>query len=315
MPYSFYLHPRLKNIIDLMVQNEQNTIGVDYYVDQIRSESSKIQEIDPTLGDQYRSPIKTLTDFIVAFYQNIYSNKTGLLSESLGSNFDYKINFEIVHPKAATTQFDDEGSVPQPVKEVQQESKVNLKYWYEVGPVDQNGKILSVIFKTQPKEITISTDKDGIIIADSVEKLNNLVDNFPSATLPTYLDNNDFNDLWTNINRLVGDKEDYVDITEVIKKFPMYSYFSLHYPELGLAVKKDAVKKPVEVMPTEPVATQAAQTPNSTGELAGIYENYPGIDTIKVLHFYVYNKKNPNEFSTKKLKFFVYKTDKSLLNS
>ncbi|WP_337896978.1 P97 family adhesin [Mesomycoplasma ovipneumoniae] len=347
MPYSFYLHPRLKNIIDLMVQNEQNTIGVDYYVDQIRSESSKIQEIDPTLGDQYRSPIKTLTDFIVAFYQNIYSNKTGLLSESLGSNFDYKINFEIVHPKAATTQFDDEGSVPQPVKEVQQESKVNLKYWYEVGPVDQNGKILSVIFKTQPKEITISTDKDGIIIADSVEKLNNLVDNFPSATLPTYLDNNDFNDLWTNINRLVGDKEDYVDITEVIKKFPMYSYFSLHYPELGLAVKKDAVKKPAETAPTEqetepaevkvqeppaapvppapepapPVepapkaAEPAAQTSNSTGQLAGIYENYPGINTIKVLHFYVYNKKNPNEFSTKKLKFFVYQTDKSLLNS
>ncbi|WP_341513513.1 P97 family adhesin [Mesomycoplasma ovipneumoniae] len=360
MPYSFYLHPRLKNIIDLMVQNEQNTIGVDYYVDQIRSESSKIQEIDPTLGDQYRSPIKTLTDFIVAFYQNIYSNKTGLLSESLGSNFDYKINFEIVRPKAATTQFDDEGSVPQPVKEVQQESKVNLKYWYEVGPVDQNGKILSVIFKTQPKEITISTDKDGIIIADSVEKLNNLVDNFPSATLPTYLDNNDFNDLWTNINRLVGDKEDYVDITEVIKKFPMYSYFSLHYPELGLAVKKDVVKKPVETAPTEPTATEPAtteptavsetppaetaapaptppapapapapeptppapkalespaQTSNSTGQLAGIYENYPGIDTIKVLHFYVYNKKNPNEFSTKKLKFFVYKTDKSLLNS
>ncbi|MDO6829824.1 P97 family adhesin [Mesomycoplasma ovipneumoniae] len=353
MPYSFYLHPRLKNIIDLMVQNEQNTIGVDYYIDQIRSESSKIQEIDPTLGEQYRSPIKTLTDFIVAFYQNIYSNKTGLLSESLGSNFDYKINFEIVRPKAATTQFDDEGSVPQPVKEVQQESKVNLKYWYEVGPVDQNGKILSVIFKTQPKEITISTDKDGIIIADSIEKLNNLVDNFPSATLPTYLDNNDFNDLWTNINRLVGEKEDYVDITEVIKKFPMYSYFSLHYPELGLAVKKDVVKKPVEVMPTEPVATQTAETapaetaapaptppapapapeptppaeaapkaaepvaqsPNSTGELAGIYENYPGINTIKVLHFYVYNKKNPNEFSTKKLKFFVYQTDKSLLNS
>ncbi|MEG3826155.1 hypothetical protein MOV3098_02860 [Mesomycoplasma ovipneumoniae] len=356
MPYSFYLHPRLKNIIDLMVQNEQNTIGVDYYVDQIRSESSKIQEIDPTLGDQYRSPIKTLTDFIVAFYQNIYSNKTGLLSESLGSNFDYKINFEIVHPKAATTQFDDEGSVPQPVKEVQQESKVNLKYWYEVGPVDQNGKILSVIFKTQPKEITISTDKDGIIIADSVEKLNNLVDNFPSATLPTYLDNSDFNDLWTNINRLVGDKEDYVDITEVIKKFPMYSYFSLHYPELGLAVKKDVVKKPVETTePTEPTTNQPTeltvqapvapaapapapqpspapvptppaepapkaaeptpQTSNSAGELAGIYENYPGIDTIKVLHFYVYNKKNPNEFSTKKLKFFVYQTDKSLLNS
>ncbi|MDF9627390.1 hypothetical protein Q4497_00495 [Mesomycoplasma ovipneumoniae] len=371
MPYSFYLHPRLKNIIDLMVQNEQNTIGVDYYISQIRSESSKIQEIDPTLGDQYRSPIKTLTDFIVAFYQNIYSNKTGLLSESLGNNFDYKINFEIVHPKAATTQFEDESSPrstisgfnfvhvnqpvnapqtrdsePQPTKEAQQESKVNLKYWYEVGPVDQNGKIISVIFKTQPKEITISTNKDGVIIPESIEKLNNFVDNFPSATLPTYLDNNDFNDLWTNINRLVGDKEDYVDITELIKKFPMYSYFSLHYPELGLAVKKDVVKKPVESEPTE-VTVQApavpapaptppapasapapapapaepsppaepAPTPKSTGELAGIYENYPGIDTIKVLHFYVYNKKNPNEFSTKKMKFFVYQTDKSLLNS
>ncbi|EXU60796.1 P97 family adhesin [Mesomycoplasma ovipneumoniae] len=357
MPYSFYLHTRLKNIIDLMVQNEQNTIGVDYYIDQIRSESSKIQEIDPTLGDQYRSPIKTLTDFIVAFYQNIYSNKTGLLSESLGSNFDYKINFEIVHPKASTTQFDDESSRPQPTEEVHQKSKVNLKYWYEVGPVDQNGKILSVIFKTQPKEITISTNKDGIIIPESIEKLNNFVDNFRSGTLPTYLGNDDFNDLWTNINRLVGDKEDYVDITELIKKFPMYSYFSLHYPELGLAVKKDAIKKPVEMVePTEPATTEptevtvqapAAPTPpapapspapepapspaptapvpkapespaptsHSTGELAGIYENYPGIDTIKVLHFYVYNKKNPNEFSTKKLKFFVYKTDKSLLNS
>ncbi|MHA0297469.1 P97 family adhesin [Mesomycoplasma ovipneumoniae] len=386
MPYSFYLHPRLKNIIDLMVQNEQNTISVDYYISQIRSESSKIQEVDPTLGDQYRSPIKTLTDFIVAFYQNIYSNKTGLLSESLGSNFDYKINFEIVSPKAATTQFEDvssprstmssynfvgqsqavsaaqpKDSEPQlvPTKEAQQESKVNLKYWYEVGPVDQNGKIISVIFKTQPKEITISTNKDGIIIPESIEKLNNFVDNFPSATLPTYLDNNDFNDLWTNINRLVGDKEDYVDITDVIKKFPMYSYFSLHHPGLGLAVKKDVVKKPVETVatestPTEPVEVTvqepaapapaptppapapapapapeptppaepapkapeiAAPAPNSTGELAGIYENYPGIDTIKVLHFYVYNKKNPNEFSTKKLKFFVYQTDKSLLNS
>ncbi|MDW2911037.1 hypothetical protein, partial [Mesomycoplasma ovipneumoniae] len=205
-------------------------------------------------------------------------------------------------------------------------------------------------------EITISTDKDGIIIADSIEKLNNLVDNFPSATLPTYLDNNDFNDLWTNINRLVGEKEDYVDITDVIKKFPMYSYFSLHHPELGLAVKKDVIKKPAETAETEPTATEPvevtvqapavptpeapapapapepapspapaepapkapespAQTPKSTSELAGIYENYPGIDTIKVLHFYVYDKKNPNEFSTKKLKFFVYKTDKSLLNS
>ncbi|MHA0315176.1 P97 family adhesin [Mesomycoplasma ovipneumoniae] len=328
MPYSFYLHPRLKNIIDLMIQNEQNTIGIDYYIDQIRSESSKIQEIDPTLGEQYRSPIKTLTDFIVAFYQNIYSNKTGLLSESLGNNFDYKINFEIVQPKASTTQFEDEGSRPQPTEEVHQKSKVNLKYWYEVGPVDQNGKILSVIFKTQPKEITISTNKDGIIIPESIEKLNNFVDNFRSGTLPTYLGNDDFNDLWTNINRLVGDKEDYVDITELIKKFPMYSYFSLHYPELGLAVKKDAVKKPVEMVePTEPAPSPApaapapkapespAPTSNSTSELAGIYENYPGIDTIKILHFYVYNKKNPNEFSTKKLKFFVYKTDKSLLNS
>ncbi|WP_341493590.1 P97 family adhesin [Mesomycoplasma ovipneumoniae] len=389
MPYSFYLHPRLKNIIDLMVQNEQNTINMDYYVDQIKSESSKIQEIDPTIGDQYRSPIKTLTDFIVAFYQNVYSNKTGLLSEPLGDNFDYKINFEITSPIATTTQFEDDDSSPrstlsgfnfvrqnqtastsqpsdsksEPTKKVEQESKVNLKYWYEVGPVDRNGKIISVIYKTQPKQIEISTNKGGVIIPEEIEKLNNFVDNFRTTTLPTYLDNNDFNDLWTNINRLVGEKEDYVDITELIKKFPMYSYFSLHYPEFGLLVKKDAVKKPAEptasetatesaapseteaptptpaAEPTEaapaPAAAEPAETPspaepstpapkaaapatknpNSNGELAGVYENYPGIDTIKVLHFYVYNKKNPNEFSTKKLKFFVYKTDKSLLNS
>ncbi|WP_341491103.1 P97 family adhesin [Mesomycoplasma ovipneumoniae] len=398
MPYSFYLHPRLKNIIDLMVQNQQNTINIDYYVDQIKSESSKIQEIDPTIGDKYRSPIKTLTDFIVAFYQNVYSNKTGLLSEPLGDNFDYKINFEITSPIATATQFEDDGfsarstfssfnhaaqsqsaSTPQsrgsesePTTKVEPDPKVNLKYWYEVGPVDRNGKIISVIYKTQPRQIEISTNKDGIIIPEEVEKLNNFVDNFRTTTLPTYLDNNDFNDLWTNINRLVGDKEDYVDITELIKKFPMYSYFSLHYPEFGLAVKKDAVKKPAEALEpvaTEPASTEsptpvqtptaetateslaptpptpapvsppaepaapaestpapapepapkatepAAQTPNSTGKLAGVYENYPGTDTIKVLHFYVYNKKNPNEFSTKKLKFFVYKTDKSLLNS
>ncbi|MCP9306892.1 P97 family adhesin [Mesomycoplasma ovipneumoniae] len=401
MPYSFYLHPRLKNIIDLMVQNQQNTINIDYYVDQIKSESSKIQEIDPTIGDQYRSPIKTLTDFIVAFYQNVYSNKTGLLSEPLGDNFDYKINFEITSPIATATQFEDDDSSPrtafssfnhtrqsqsvsstqasdsksEPTEKVEQDPKVNLKYWYEVGPVDRNGKIISVIYKTQPKQIEISTNKDGIIIPEEVEKLNNFVDNFRTTTLPTYLDNNDFNDLWTNINRLVGEKEDYVDITELIKKFPMYSYFSLHYPEFGLAIKKDVVKKPVEqalaeatepAEPSETVATSepaaqstasaetstpapapasepapapspaptpavpapaepapkttepaepAAQTPNSTGQLAGIYENYPGINTIKVLHFYVYNKKNPNEFSTKQLKFFVYQTDKSLLNS
>ncbi|WP_341491650.1 P97 family adhesin [Mesomycoplasma ovipneumoniae] len=395
MPYSFYLHPRLKNIIDLMVRNEQNTINIDYYVDQIKSESSKIQEIDPTIGEQYRSPIKTLTDFIVAFYQNVYSNKTGLLSEPLGDNFDYKINFEITSPIATATQFDDDGfdsprsgsfssfnhaaaqsqtpnssqssdSKSEPTTKDEQNPKVNLKYWYEVGPVDRNGKIISVIYKTQPKEIKISTNKDGKIIPEEIEKLNNFVDNFRTTTLPTYLDNNDFNDLWANINRLVGEKEDYVDITELIKKFPMYSYFSLHYPEFGLAVKKDAVKKPVEPAPSEtteptapseaaaaepaaePVQTPTAepaaptppapepatptptppakpaptetteptaQTPNSTGELAGVYENYPGIDTIKVLHFYVYNKKNPKEFSTKKLKFFVYKTDKSLLNS
>ncbi|WP_069098106.1 hypothetical protein, partial [Mesomycoplasma ovipneumoniae] len=354
MPYSFYLHPRLKNIIDLMVQNQQNTINIDYYVDQIKSESSKIQEIDPTIGDQYRSPIKTLTDFIVAFYQNVYSNKTGLLSEPLGDNFDYKINFEITSPIATATQFDNDDSSPrstfsifnhaaaqnqsasapqasdsksEPTAKVEQDPKVNLKYWYEVGPVDQNGKIISVIYKTQPKEIKISTDKNGIIIPEEVEKLNNFVDNFRSATLPTYLDNDYFNDLWSNINRLVGDKEDYVDITDLIKEFPMYFYFSLHYPELGLAVKKDAVKKPAEpaeqaeptkvsetetaetIATTEPAAeaapTPAAPTPaapepapapvepatpapaakatepetqttSSTGELPGVYENYPG---------------------------------------
>ncbi|WP_337898484.1 P97 family adhesin [Mesomycoplasma ovipneumoniae] len=397
MPYSFYLHPRLKNIIDLMVQNDQNSINIDYYVDQIKSEASKIQEIDPTIGEQYRSPIKTLTDFIVAFYQNVYSNKTGLLSEPLGDNFDYKINFEITSPIATATQFDDDGfdsprsgsfssfnhaaqnqtvSSTQPkdsesetTKKVEQNPKVNLKYWYEVGPVDRNGRIISVIYKTQPKEIKISTNKDGVIIPEEIEKLNNFVDNFRTTTLPTYLDKDYFNDLWSNINRVVGDKEDYVDITDLIKQFPMYSYFSLHYPELGLAVKKDAVKKPAEpsetATPSEPAATEvatettvaestpepaapapaeeptatptppeapvpaetapaepapkatkpAAQTPNSTVELAGVYENYPGTDTIKVLHFYVYNKKNPKEFSTKKLKFFVYKSDKSLLNS
>ncbi|MDW2835909.1 hypothetical protein R7U59_03495 [Mesomycoplasma ovipneumoniae] len=387
MPYSFYLHPRLKNIIDLMVQNEQNTINIDYYVDQIKSESSKIQEIDPTIGEQYRSPIKTLTDFIVAFYQNVYSNKTGLLSEPLGNNFDYKINFEITSPIASATQFEDEDSSPrstisgfnfarqsqpasqpqasdsQPTTKDEENPKVNLKYWYEVGPVDPNGKIISVIYKTQPKEIEISTNKNGIIIPEEIEKLNNFVDNFRTTTLPTYLDKDYFNDLWSNINRLVGDKEDYVDITDLIKQFPMYSYFSLHYPELGLVVKKDVVKKPVEPAPaeatetvaaSEPAATESApastptetpsptppapapaepappapapesalaaptpapQTPSSTNELAGVYENYPGTDTIKVLHFYVYNKKNPKEFSTKKLKFFVYKSDKSLLNS
>ncbi|XBE77841.1 hypothetical protein VQY16_02640 [Mesomycoplasma ovipneumoniae] len=361
MPYSFYLHPRLKNIIDLMVQNDQNSINIDYYVDQIKSESSKIQEIDPTIGEQYRSPIKTLTDFIVAFYQNVYSNKTGLLSEPLGDNFDYKINFEITSPIATATQFDDDGfsarstfssfnhaatqnqpvstsqsenSKSEPTKKDEQDPKVNLKYWYEVGPVDPNGKIISVIYKTQPKEIKISTNKDGIIIPEEIEKLNNFVDNFRTTTLPTYLDNDYFNDLWTNINRLVGDKEDYVDITDLIKQFPMYSYFSLHYPELGLAVKKDPVKKPEQPAETEAAETAAApaptppapapapkapapatQTPSSTSKLAGVYENYPGIDTIKVLHFYVYNKKNPKEFSTKKLKFFVYKSDKSLLNS
>ncbi len=155
MPYSFYLHPRLKNIIDLMVQNQQNTINIDYYVDQIKSESSKIQEIDPTIGDQYRSPIKTLTDFIVAFYQNVYSNKTGLLSEPLGDNFDYKINFEITSPIATATQFDNDDSSPrstfsifnhaaaqnqsasapqasdsksEPTAKVEQDPKVNLKY-------------------------------------------------------------------------------------------------------------------------------------------------------------------------------------------
>ncbi|MDW2860980.1 P97 family adhesin [Mesomycoplasma ovipneumoniae] len=392
MPYSFYLHPRLKNIIDLMVQNDQNSINIDYYVDQIKSEASKIQEIDPTIGDEYRSPIKTLTDFIVAFYQNVYSNKTGLLSEPLGDNFDYKINFEITSPIAIATQFDDDGfdsprsgsfssfnhaaaqnqpvsstqpkdSEPGVAEKVEQNPKVNLKYWYEVGPVDRNGRIISVIYKTQPKEIKISTNKDGVIIPEEIEKLNNFVDNFRTTTLPTYLDNDYFNDLWSNINRLVGDKEDYVDITDLIKQFPMYSYFSLHYPEFGLVVKKDAPKKPVEAVapaeateatetvaaseptaastptetpspaPTPPAAPvpapapaaaaapapkttePAAQSTNSVGELAGVYENYPGIDTIKVLHFYVYNKKNPNEFSTKKLKFFVYKSDKSLLNS
>ncbi|WP_157757342.1 P97 family adhesin [Mesomycoplasma dispar] len=299
MPYSFYLHPKLKNIIDLMDKNVDSSFNLDYYVEQIRAESKKIDEKDPTIqenSEKYRAPIKTLTDFIVAFYQNVYSNKTGLLSENLGANFDYRINFEIdpVLVKVDGTENSNN------------EEKVKLKYWYKVGPIDKNGQLISTIYQTEPKTLEITTNKDGKIVTDEVEALDKFAKNFRSATLSTYLDKQTYADFWSGIIRTVGTSSDYVDITKLIKKFPMWSYFTRHHPDFGLMVKKDEEKN----------TTQSPDSVSQTSQenLNGVFENV-GLGDRKALYFYVYNKKNPKEFSTRKLKFFVYQTEKSLLVS
>lgn len=123
-------------------------LSANFFVDQIRQLSKTIQPKDFSDDSKAKNnKIKDLTSFLVAFYSLVYSKDQGLFTESLGENFGYKIQFEL-DETPVLANVDGLGT---------QKNELKLKYWYNIGPIDKNGDLISVVHETKKRNSNSSS--------------------------------------------------------------------------------------------------------------------------------------------------------------
>ncbi|WP_408605785.1 P97 family adhesin [Mesomycoplasma dispar] len=297
---SFYLHSNFKNTLSLMKTNTE--LSANFFVDQIRQLSKTIQPKDFSDNSKAKNnKIKDLTSFLVAFYSLVYSKDQGLFTESLGENFGYKIQFEL-DETPVLANVDGLGT---------QKNQLKLKYWYNIGPIDKNGDLISVVHETKKETLTLPVNETNKLLTESVEKLDEIAKSFPTSDQFVFLTREDYTNILKQIQVAVNKHPEgtNVNIDNEIKKLPFSLFFKYNYENYGLYAVKE--KKITEETVTKPQSTQPEEIP-------GIIENWPaelGNQDRYRLSLYVYNKQNPNVRSTAPIRVVIIESPQSLLNT
>ncbi|MBG0730660.1 P97 family adhesin [Mycoplasma sp. 'Moose RK'] len=228
---SFYVSKKFKNILDLMKNNENN-LDANYFLDQILSTTKTVSESEYiSEATSSGNMMKDLADLLVGFYFFVFKKNGQFLTKSIGKNYDYKIQFAV--DETANPVLVSVASTPA----ANQDQKLKLKYWYKVGPVDEKGNLISTIFETKQHELEIKINEKVRLLTDDVQKLEEIAREFPTVSQHTFLTQEDYNKLFDETKKaLNGRVNKLVDISDLIKKFPFYHYFTTNYPGFGLYV-------------------------------------------------------------------------------
>ncbi|AJR11951.1 Uncharacterised protein [Mesomycoplasma dispar] len=298
---SFYVHSNLKNTLSLMKTNTE--LGAKFFVDQIKQLASTIKKGD-FLTEKKKNKITSLTDFLAAFYSLVYTKDQGLFTESLGENFNYKIQFELENTPVLAN-VDALGS---------QKNQLKLKYWYNIGPVDQNGNLISVVHQTGKQTLDLALNDENKLLSENVEKLDEIAKEFPTSDQFVFLKKSDYTDFLNQL-QLAATKQSEnkpFKVDNEIKRLPFSRFFEFNYENYGLYAKKDKPKNS-----QKPDAQKSQETTQPT-EIPGIIENSPaeiGNQDRYNLFLYVYDKKHPEIISTRPIKIIIIESPESLFAS
>ncbi|MDW2907801.1 hypothetical protein R7V47_02135 [Mesomycoplasma ovipneumoniae] len=294
----FYISDGLKNTLNLMKTN--SSFSPEYFIKQIELQSN--QSTQPNFSStEGKNNIENLTDFLAAFYSLAYLKQKDqkLFTGNFGKDFNYKIQFSL---EPNLTNVD---ALEKPDAE-----KLKVKYWYNIGPVDKNGDLVSVIYQTKKSEIELKINSKNKLLSDEVDKLDEIASTFSPNSQIVFLTKEDFEIVKTQINLAISKSKENepVSVDKEVEKLPFTSYLTFEHKDIDLGFY--VIKKPKQ---TE-TDTTATQTTTDT-DITGVLEKIPntGNRVQHNLFLYLYDKNNPKNFSSQPIRVIIMEHTTSLL--
>ncbi|WP_337903661.1 P97 family adhesin [Mesomycoplasma ovipneumoniae] len=295
----FYISDELKNTLNLMKTN--SSFSPEYFIKQIELQSNKFTK--PDFSQQTgKNNIENLTDFLAAFYSLAYSKQKDqkLFTGNFGKDFNYKIQFSL---EPNLTNVD---ALEKPDAE-----KLKIKYWYNIGPVDKNGDLVSVIYQTKKSEIELKINPDNKLLSDEVDKLDEIASTFSPNSQIVFLTNQDFKDFEAQIKAAISKSKENepVPVDKEVEKLPFSSYLISEHKDinLGFAIKK--------AKPSQTGMSDTTSMQTTDGDTSGVIEKItsPASPVQYNLFLYLYDKNNPQNFSSRPIRVIIIEHTSSLL--
>ncbi|MFU0909457.1 P97 family adhesin, partial [Mesomycoplasma ovipneumoniae] len=295
----FYISDELKNTLNLMKTN--SSFSPEYFIKQIELQSNKFTK--PDFSQQTgKNNIENLTDFLAAFYSLAYSKQKDqkLFTGNFGKDFNYKIQFSL---EPNLTNVD---ALEKPDAE-----KLKIKYWYNIGPVDKNGDLVSVIYQTKKSEIELKINPDNKLLSDEVDKLDEIASTFSPNSQIVFLTNQDFKDFEAQIKAAISKSKENepVPVDKEVEKLPFSSYLISEHKDinLGFAIKK--------AKPSQTGMSDTTLMQTTDGDTSGVLEKItnPASPVQHNLFLYLYDKNNPKILSSQPIRVIIMEHTSSLL--
>ncbi|MEG7279937.1 hypothetical protein V6B68_00490 [Mesomycoplasma ovipneumoniae str. Black Butte] len=292
----FYINNELKNTLNLMKAN--SSFSPEYFIKQIELHAKQISSADFAQPDN-KNNIENLTDFLAAFYSLAYLKQMNqkLFTGNFGKDFNYKIQFSL---EPNLTNVD--------TLEKQKDQNLKVKYWYNIGPVDKNGDLVSVIYQTKKSEIELKTNPTNKLLSDEVDKLDEIASTFSPNSHIVFLTKEDFKDFEDQIKAAISTKEGKpVSVDKQVEKLPFSSYLTFEHKDIDLGFY--AIKKPKQSQPE----TESQTT--TDGDISGVLEKITntGNRVQYNLFLYLYDKNNPKILSSQPIRVIILEHTTSLL--
>ncbi|WP_341494955.1 P97 family adhesin [Mesomycoplasma ovipneumoniae] len=298
----FYINNDLKNTLNLMKAN--SSFSPEYFIKQIELHAKQISATDFAQPGN-KNNIENLTDFLAAFYSSAYLKQMNqkLFTGNFGKDFNYKIQFSL---EPNLTNVD--------ALEKQNEQNLKVKYWYNIGPVDKNGDLVSVIYQTKKSEIELKINSKNKLLSDEVDKLDEIASTFSPNSQIVFLTKEDFTDLQSQIKLATSNSKEVepVSVDKQVEKLPFSSYLTFEHKDIDLGFY--AIKKAKPSQPEMSDTTQTQTTDNNT-DISGVLEKITntGNRVQYNLFLYLYDKKNPKTFSSQPIRVIIMEHTSSLL--
>ncbi|VEU71810.1 Uncharacterised protein [Mesomycoplasma ovipneumoniae] len=296
----FYISDELKNTLNLMKTN--SSFSPEYFIKQIELQSN--QSTQPNFSStEGKNNIENLTDFLAAFYSLAYLKQKDqkLFTGNFGKDFNYKIQFSL---EPNLTNVD--------ALEKQKDQNLKVKYWYNIGPVDKNGDLASVIYQTKKSEIELKINPDNKLLSDEVDKLDEIASTFSPNSQIVFLTKKDFEDFEAQIKAAISKSKENepVSVDKEVERLPFTSYLAFEHKDidLGFAIKK-AKQTQTGMTDTE------SQTTTTNVDTTGVLEKItsPASPVQHNLFLYLYDKNNPENFSSQPIRVIIMEHTSSLL--
>ncbi|MDW2931549.1 P97 family adhesin [Mesomycoplasma ovipneumoniae] len=297
----FYINNELKNTLNLMKTN--SSFSPEYFIKQIELQLQSNQITQPNFSStEGKNNIENLTDFLAAFYSLAYSKQKSqkLFTGNFGKDFNYKIQFSL---EPNLTNVD--------ALEKSNNQNLKVKYWYNIGPVDKNGDLVSVIYQTKTSEIELKINPDNKLLSDEVDKLDEIASTFSPNSQIVFLTKEDFKDFEAQIKTATSKSKENepVSVDKEVEKLPFTSYLAFEHKDLDLGYAIKA--KQNQTTGAAETETQTTTDIDTTGVLEKITN--PASPVQHNLFLYLYDKKNPQIFSSQSIRVIIMEHTSSLL--
>ncbi|MHA0261213.1 P97 family adhesin [Mesomycoplasma ovipneumoniae] len=292
---SFYINDELKNTLNLIKTN--SSFSPEYFIKQIELYAKQISNADFS-SQTPKNNIENLADFLAAFYSLAYSKQKDqkLFTGNFGKNFNYKIQFSM---EPNLTNVDALGK--------SSEKNLKIKYWYNIGPVDKNGDLVSVIYQTKKSEIELKINPDNKLLSDEVDRLDEIASTFSPNSQIVFLSNKDLEDFKAQIKLATSKSKENgsVSVDKEVEKLPFTSYLTFEHKDLDLGYA-------IKAKQSQPDTTTSQTT---DGDITGVLEKISntGSQVQYNLFLYLYDKNKPEIFSSQPIRVIIMEHTSSLL--